>query len=293
MNTPEGSPDPDSPSPAHVAATISLLADDSGPIHAAARERLLRWGEAAMPQLREGAEADSVRVRARCRALLRTIEVRACLRRFGRLRIARTGRASAVALLEGAVLLSNMVRTFVPAAAEVGHRLRAEATRLRRSLAGRSLPTCARLLAERLHDELGLHGGDASATDPDHVLVDRVLDRRIGTPVALSLIYLLVARWAGLSAAGVAMPGHFLVRLHGVRPVLIDPYHSGRTITKADCARHLRAHGHDRVREHLRDLTDREVLIHYLRSLRRAAHQRGAAETQETLGHALALLETD
>ena len=292
MNSPNGSPESSRPTQAQISAAISLLADDRGPVQAAAREPLLRWGDLALVQVREGAEAEHVRTRARCRALLRTLEVRDSLRRFGRLRIGRGGSGSAPALLEGAVLLSNMVRTFVPDAAELGQRLRVEATRLRRDCVGRSLPTCARLLAERLHDALGLRGGDASVLELDHVLIDRVLQNRVGVPVSLSLIYLLVARWAGLSVAGVAMPDHFLVRLHGVRPVLVDPYHGGRTITKADCARYLRANGHDQVNEHLRDLADREVLIHYLRSLRRAANYRAIPETQQTLGRALALLET-
>jgi hypothetical protein len=292
MNQPHGSPEPSSPSPAQIAATINLLGDDRGPVQTAARERLLRWGDLAVVQLREGAECDHVRTRSRCRALLRSFEVRDCLRRFGRLRIGRSGRGSAPALLEGAVLLSNMVRTFVPEAAELGRDLRREANRLRREFAGRSLPTCARLLAELLHDELGLQGGNASVLELDHVLVDRVLKQGTGVPVSLSLIYLLVARWAGLSVAGVAMPDHFLVRLHGVRPVLVDPFHGGRMITKADCARYLRRTGHDQVNEHLRDLTDRELLIHYLRNLRRAAKYRAVPETQQTLGRALELLET-
>lgn len=292
MNEPHGTPGPSSPSPAQIAATIALLGDDHGPVQTAARERLLRWGDLALVQLREGAECEHVHTRARCRALLRTFEVRDSLRRFARLRIDRGGSGSAPALLEGAVLLSNMVRTFVPDAAELGRRLRTEASRLRREFAGRSLPTCARLLAERLHDQLGLHGSNASVLELDHVLVDRVLEQRIGVPVSLSMIYLLVARWAGLSVAGVALPDHFLVRLHGVRPVLVDPFHGGRLITKADCGRYLRANGHDQVSEHLRDLTDRELLIHYLRGLRRAAKYRAVPETQQTLGRALDLLET-
>ncbi|MBL9076839.1 MAG: transglutaminase family protein [Planctomycetes bacterium] len=292
MNEPQGAPEPSSPSPAQIAATIALLGDDRGPVLTAARERLLRWGDAALLPLREGAECEHVRTRARCRALLRTIEVRDSLRRFGRLRIGRGGRGSAPALLEGAVLLASMVRTFVPGADELGRRLRVEANRLRREFAGRSLPTCARLLAGRLHDQIGLQGGNASVLELDHVLVDRVLHQGTGVPVTLSLIYLLVARWAGLSAAGVAMPDHFLVRLHGVRPVLVDPFHGGRSVTKADCARYLRSTGHDQVAEHLRDLTDREVLIHYLRALRRAAKYRAVPESQQTLGRALDLLET-
>lgn len=290
MNSPEGHPP--APTAAQITAAISLLADDRGPVQAAARDRLLRWGEVVVPQVREGAEADSVRMRARCRALLRAFEVRECLRQFARLRIGRGSRGSAPALLDGAVLLANMIRTFGPEALDISRRLRSKANELRGEFAGRSLPTCARMLAERLHDDMGLRGGDASVLDPDHVLIDRVLEWRTGIPVSLSLVYLLVARWAGLSAAGVALPDHFLVRLHGVRPVLVDPFHGGRTVTKADCARHLRATGHDQVRDHLRDLSDREVLIHYLHALRRAAHYRGVPESRQTLGRALALLET-
>ncbi len=290
MNEPSGSAPP-GPSAAQLAAAIALLGDDRAPIVAAARERLLRWGPVAVRALRDGAEAEPLRIRVRCRSLLRAIEVRECLRRFSTLRLGRTGRSAAPPLLEGAVLLSKMVRTFVPDAQELAAVLRREANELRAACGGRSLPTCARLLAERLHDRLGLRGRDAEAPELDHVLVDRVLERRAGAPVTLSLIYLLVARWAGLSVAGVAMPDHFLVRLHGVRPVLVDPYHAGRTITKADCARHLRGNGHDQVREHLRDLTDREMLRHYLRCLRAAAERRPIAETQQTLGKAMALLE--
>jgi len=291
MNEPSGSAS-HGPTPAQIAATIDLLGDDHEHVVAAARERLLRWGNAALVPLREGAEAESLRVRARCRSLLRAIEVRDCLQRFARLRLGRTGRSAAPPLLEGAVLLSKMVRTFVPESADLAAVLRREATEMRGGFGGRSLPTCARLLAERLHDRVGLRGGDADQDNLEHVLVDRVLAQRIGVPVTLSLIYLLVARWAGLSVAGVAMPDHFLVRLHGVRPVLVDPFHAGRTITKVDCARYLRANGHDQVRDHLRDLTDREMLQHYLRCLQRAASTRPVADTQQTLGRASALLET-
>lgn len=292
MSQPSGS-SPSGPTPAEIIATIDLLADDHAPIVQSARASLLRWGDLALAALSEGAEAESLRVRTRCRSILRVLEVRDCLQRFGALRLGRGGRGPAAPLLDGALLLSQMVRTFVPEAAELTALLRREANELRVECAGRSVPVCARLLAERLHGRLGLRGGDASVLDLDHVLVDRVLARRVGIPVSLSLIYLLVARWAGLSAVGVAMPDHFLVRLHGVRPLLVDPYNGGRTITKTDCARHLRANGHDQVLDHLRDLADREVLVHYLRCVRRAARQRPVGETQQLLGRAQTLLETN
>lgn len=292
MTSPHGVPDHRRPTPAQIAAAIALLGDDRGPVQAAASERLRRWGEAARKPLQAAAEAEPVLLRMRARALLRALDVAKDLRRFAELRLGRSGRGPAATLLEGAVLLTQMVRTFVPDAHELGERLRREANVLRRESVGRSLPTCARLLAERLHGGLLLSGGDASHDELEHVSIDRVLDQHIGVPVALSLIYLLVARLGGLSAAGVALPDHFLVRLHGPRPVLVDPFHGGRTVTKTDCARYLRANGHRPVRDWLRDLTDREVLIHYLRGLQRAAARRPVPETQRTLGHAMALLET-
>ena len=81
------------------------------------------------------------------------------------------------------------------------------------------------------------------------------------------------------------------MRLHGVRPVLVDPFHGGRTVTKTDCVRYLRSLGYEQVRAHLRDLSDRELLAHYLRELRSAAGYRGRCDAQRTLGDALLHLE--
>ena len=302
-------PQPSQPSVAQIVAMIRLLGDDLGPLQESARRRLLGWGALAVPQLREGAEAEHIPTRMRCRALLREVELQGVLERFAGLRLGGRGEASAAGLLDGALLAARVVRTFVPGAASMQAKLRQVARDLRTEVEGRSAPARARLLAARLHEELGLNGcdadqldisyvqlvqelfgGDASKQLVDRLLLDRVVNNRVGAPIALSLIYILVARWAGMSAAGVALPDHFLVRVHGDRPQLIDPFHGGRVVTKTDCARFLRRAGHRRVKEHLQDLDDRAVLIRYLRSLREA-NRRAAPESYATLGTALGLLE--
>lgn len=285
-------PEPNAIDAALLAAAVRLLADDHPGVSASARARLLRAGAAALPPLRVGAESADVLLRARCRSMLRAFEVKDSLARFSRLRLGDDGRSPAGPVLEGAVLLAKMVRTFVPDASDLVAILRYHATELQARCAGRSLPVCARLLAEQLHGVVGLRGAPSDATTLDHVSIDRVLTGRIGAPVALSLVYLLVARWAGLSASGVAIPGHFLVRLHGERPVLVDPFHGGRTVTKADAARYLRGAGHHPVLPHLRDLDDRELLLCHLRALREAARLRPAEHALQSLGRAEALLET-
>lgn len=289
------------PTDEQIVAMIGLLGDDRGPLQESAHARLLAWGEQATKHLHAGAQASHMQTRTRCRALLRAIEVRGAVERVGELRLDKMGEAAAPVLLEGVVLAARMVRTFVPEPRALAAKLRREAATLRSACIGRSLPVCARLLSERLHEGLGLRGCDPALLDVDQrllvanifegrganrglldrMLLDRVLVNGEGAPVVLSLVYLLVARWAGLTATGVALPDHFLIRLHGPRPLLIDPFHGGRVVTKSDCVRYLRSNGYPRPRDHLRDLNDREVLVRYFESLaavsRLAAPSAGAA----------------
>ncbi|MGE3172282.1 MAG: transglutaminase-like domain-containing protein [Planctomycetota bacterium] len=270
-----------------LAAAARLLGDESPFVARAARAYVVAAGVPGRDELARASEDGCARTRMRARAILRSFEVEACLKRFTGLELDGSGWSGPAPLLDGAVYASHMVRTFAPEASELRRTLEREADVLRARFAGRSLNVCARLLSEHLHGELGFRGGDASCLDLDHVLLDRVVEGRTGVPVSLSLVYLLVARWAGLSVSGVGMPEHFLVRLHGVRPVLVDPFYGGRTVTKVDCTRYLKSLGYDQVRDHLRDLSDRELLAYYLRELRRAAGYRGRRDAQRTLGDAL------
>jgi hypothetical protein len=283
--------DQDRPSRLEVEAAVSMLAELDAAAFQLLRTQLLRWGDAVRAPLLAASEASDVRLRLRARHVLRALDVKQSLRGFRALDLGYGGRRDAGQLLQGAVLLTQMTRTFAAGADELQRWLHHEAELLRVEFTGHSLQTCARILSDHLAGELGFRGGDASCLEPDHVLLDRVLHGRVGIPVSISLVYLLIARLAGLSVAGVGMPDHFLVRLHGVRPVLVDPFHGGRAVTKADCVRYLRAAGFDHAHEHLRDLSDREVLAHYLRSLRRVAVYRGGVDARATLEDALSHLE--
>lgn len=271
-------------------AATRLLSDSSPSVLAAAREFVIAAGVAGRQALQRASEQGCPATRMRARAMLRAFEVEQWLHRFSGLELDATGWRSPEPLLAGAVFASHMVRTFAPDANELRSKLWREAEVLRGRFEGRSLNLCARMLSEHLNESLGFRGRDASKLELDHVLLDRVVETRIGVPVTLSMIYLLVARWAGLSVSGVGMPEHFLVRLHGVRPVLVDPYYGGRTVTKADCIRHLKSLGYDQVMDHMRDLSDREVLAHYLRALQRAAQHRGSHDARRSLGAALSQL---
>jgi len=85
-------------------------------------------------------------------------------------------------------------------------------------------------LAQVLHDELGFKGDVESYDAPLNGDLIRVLDRRQGLPVSLSILYVSAARRLGWIADPLNTPGHVLVRLGGEEPVVIDPFNDGAIV---------------------------------------------------------------
>jgi regulator of sirC expression with transglutaminase-like and TPR domain len=104
-------------------------------------------------------------------------------------------------------------------------------------------------LNELLFEQEGFAGNESRYDDPRNSFLNDVLERRTGIPITLSLVYLDVARRAGVPMEGVNFPGHFLVRCPAGRrnageaeELIIDPFHRGRLLTEADCRQLLRRH---------------------------------------------------
>lgn len=71
-------------------------------------------------------------------------------------------------------------------------------------------------------------GNRSEYYDPRNSFLNDVLDRRIGVPLTLSIIYLEVGWRLGIPLHGVNFPGHFLVRYDGEAvKLLLDPFHEG------------------------------------------------------------------
>lgn len=85
----------------------------------------------------------------------------------------------------------------------------------------------------------GFVGDQEHYDDPGNSMLDLVLTRRRGLPILLSVVYVEVARRAGIQIAGVGLPGHFVVGHFGTDPpVLLDPFAGGGRV-QADAAQEL------------------------------------------------------
>ncbi|MBI5070368.1 MAG: transglutaminase family protein [Deltaproteobacteria bacterium] len=109
----------------------------------------------------------------------------------------------------------------------------------------RTAADALRAVREVLFEEAGFRGNEADYYDPRNSYLNEVLDRRLGIPISLSVVFLAVARRVGLDVAGVPFPGHFLVKHRAAgRELFIDPYRGGELLTAADCAERYEALTH-------------------------------------------------
>jgi regulator of sirC expression with transglutaminase-like and TPR domain len=96
----------------------------------------------------------------------------------------------------------------------------------------------AKALAESLFGQIGFQGNQQNYTDPRNSYLNEVFDRRLGIPISLSVIYMAIADRLGIPAAGIGLPGHFIVKVPAENgPGFIDPFHAGRQLNLDDCAR--------------------------------------------------------
>jgi len=122
-------------------------------------------------------------------------------------------------------------------------RLDALATHAAEALAPQIAPRARSLaLARWLFHSGAFRGDEHNYTDPRNAYLNDVLDRHLGLPISLSVIYLEIAHRLNLPVVGVGLPGHFIVAVTGDEgPIYLDPFHHGDVLTEADCRRLVEA----------------------------------------------------
>lgn len=85
--------------------------------------------------------------------------------------------------------------------------------------------------------QFGFQGNAADYAEPRNSFLNDVVDRRLGIPISLTVIFVDIANRLGLPAYGIGLPGHFIT---GIRDrsedIWFDPFHAGRRLSLEDCA---------------------------------------------------------
>jgi regulator of sirC expression with transglutaminase-like and TPR domain len=134
------------------------------------------------------------------------------------------------------------------------------------------------LLNALLFGEEGFRGNAGGYYDPRNSYLNEVLERRLGIPITLSLVYIEVGKRVGMPLSGVGFPTHFLVAFESEPRLLVDPFNCGRLLSMADCAEimHQAMGNSGRVQPaHMAASTPRQILVRLITNLKFAYSQAG------------------
>jgi regulator of sirC expression with transglutaminase-like and TPR domain len=123
-----------------------------------------------------------------------------------------------------------------------------------------------------LFAEQGFRGNDSDYYNPRNSFITDVLERRLGIPLSLSLVYMVICDRLGFPMDGISFPAHFIIRpRHPDLEIFIDPYNKGEILFPEDCAAKLtQLYGYDipLQPEYLQPVGIRRILDRLLTNLK-------------------------
>jgi regulator of sirC expression with transglutaminase-like and TPR domain len=259
MNFPSHSPAPQPLTDSQRVALVTLLTDDDPGVYQTIRQKLLAQGVQAKDWLKEYSLHDDPVVRRRTKEIIQHFDKQAADNRFLAFCISHGEHFS----VEQACWL--LAQTEYPDINIAGYQAVLD------DLAGELMvridfgaePTG--ILSEinkYLFKDLGFKGNDQDYYDPKNSYLNQVLNRKLGNPISLCLLYLFIARRLRLPVAGIGMPGHFICRFQSsIEEVFIDAFNGGRFWTKAECVKHLIMSGHSYNDRLMDPVSARRILI--------------------------------
>lgn len=142
--------------------------------------------------------------------------------------------------------------------------------------------------------EQGFAGNTDDYDDPRNSFLNEVLDRKLGIPITLSILYLEIGRRLGLPFEGVSFPGHFLVKYSTEDgDLVLDPFSGGMPLDERDLQTLLdKTFGESAEAPPLSQLLStagkREILVRMLRNLKGVYRHHGrTAKVLNTLNRIL------
>lgn len=268
-------------------ALVKLLSDDDATVLQLLEEKFLEMGPDGLAFLETVARDAAPDARRGARRILLTISERDVLETFARF-CATCG--SAFDLEAGCWLLAKTRYPDLDTAAYQA-RLDQMARELKERLTGRETPRATIEVCNRyFFRRLGFRGNEEDYYDPDNSYLNRVLDRRLGIPISLSAVYLLIGRRLGLPLQGINMPGHFLLKWRSsTGEFYVDAFNEGQVLRVEDCKEMCEQMGQGFKPAHLATATPRQVLWRMCRNLQAIYVERDEARAEQ-FGKFVALL---
>ena len=203
-------------------------------------------------------------------------------------------------LAEAALLIAQEEQPELDVAAYLG-RLDALADSVRSRLPeAPSFADIIQALNTVLFEDEGLSGNQTDYHDPRNSFLNEVLDRKLGIPITLSLVYIEVGNRLGVPLVGVGFPGHFVVKYDGPDgETVLDPFQAGSRVSQTQMEDKLRAmYGPDnpfigQLPKLLAAVGKKDMLLRMLRNLKQIYTQKEDFERALSVAERILLLAPD
>ena len=123
-----------------------------------------------------------------------------------------------------------------------------------------------------LFEELRFTGNTRDYYDPRNSYLNEVLDRKLGIPLSLSILYLEIAQRLNFPMVGIGMPGHFLIRPNFEDAgIFVDAFNQGEILFPEDCETRLQQVYQQPVKldpAFLAPISNRQILVRMLTNLK-------------------------
>ncbi|CUS82256.1 Regulator of sirC expression, contains transglutaminase-like and TPR domains [Candidatus Kryptonium thompsonii] len=140
--------------------------------------------------------------------------------------------------------------------------------------------------------EKGFRGNFENYYEPDNIFINRVIDRRLGISITLSLVYILVGRRANLPVYGIDLPGCFVVRYESNGfEIYVDPFNGGKKMSRGDCGKLISQLGYSQKCKDLKRATADVIVKRMFENLALSYKNNGYLEKANKLTEIIKLIE--
>lgn len=149
------------------------------------------------------------------------------------------------------------------------------------------------ILVQVLFHEEGFVGNLQNYNDPANSYLTQVVNTRLGIPISLSVVYLLVAQRLGMPLYGTNLPLHFLLQYESESYfTYIDPFHGGVLLDRFTCEKFLEANGYPLSPKYFTKASTLSIIKRMCRNLIHIYRERSSKEMEEQISEQLSILES-
>ncbi len=130
----------------------------------------------------------------------------------------------------------------------------------------------AKVLTKVMYTRHEYKGDEKFYNDLQNINLMSVIDRRLGLPISLGILYIHAGLSQGWNVEGVNFPAHFLIRVYGTSDqIILDPFHKGKIMDAYDLRKlvvTISGGNQNLEQRHHAQLGKREILVRLLNNIK-------------------------